>query len=413
MTDLLSRALRVIPSGCNTFSKSRAQWPANAPSHLGRGRGGHVWDAQQREYIDFTLGLGPIILGYKDPEVEHSVRLALDDGPIFSMPYQLEVAIAEMLTEVIPCAEMVKFGLNGSDATTAAVRCARAHTGRDVIRSHGYHGWSDTFSPNTAGIPQATRALTEQIDLGDDMWDAVDRNVAAVIIEPDNFSPGMLRRLRENCDRAGALLIFDEVLTGFRIALGGYQEYSGVTPDLATFSKAMGNGYPISAVVGKREYMQTFERIGFSGTFLGSTPGLAATGAVIRKMRAEPVIARLWEHGNTIKSVFTECAKESGIDAELTGLAPRLVFRFKGDTDVDPIIRDRPARLAWRTLFAQSLIERGILANFGFTFAYAHSDSDIERACEAIRDAFEVLANVDKPEDALIGEAASPGLRAA
>ncbi len=410
MTDLLSRALRVIPSGVQTFSKSRGQWPANAPSHLGRGRGGHVWDAQQREYIDFTLGLGPIILGYQDPEVEHAVRLALDDGPIFSMPYQLEVAVAEMLTEVIPCAKdgMVKFGLSGTDATSAAMRCARAYTGKDIIVSQGYHGWAETC-PNKAGMP-GNLALVETTDWRREVSYYGNR-LAAIIVEPEYTQD--LPGLRKFCTDNGIVLIFDEVLTGFRIALGGYQQYSGVTPDLATFSKAMGNGYPISAVVGKREYMKTFEKIGYSGTFMGSVPGLAAAHAVIRKMRAEPVIPRLWEHGNTIKTVFTECAKDAGIEAELTGLAPRLVFRFKGDTDVDPIIRDKPARLAWRTLFAQSLIQAGVLANFGFCFAYAHSEYDIERASEAIRDAFEVLASVDRPEERLIGEAASPGVRAA
>src|SRR3990167_1852786 len=409
MTDLLSRALRVPPSGAQTFSKTRGQWPANAPSHLVRGKGARVWDEQQREYVDYTLALGPIVLGYQDPEVEKAVRLALDDGPIFSMPFQLEVAVAEMLTEIIPCAEMVKFGLSGTDATSAAIRCARAYTGRYLVLSQGYHGWAETC-PNRLGLTPNPRLLCVN-DWRHIKSLSPGEAIAAIIIEPDACSD--LIGLRKFCTANGIVLIFDEVLTGFRVALGGYQEYSGVIPDLATFSKSMGNGYPISAVVGKREVMETFERIGYSGTFFGSTLGLAATGAVISKMKAEPVIGRLWQNGDVLRAAFVEGAKEHGIAAELTGHSPRLVFHFKGDEDVDPIIRDRPAKLAWRTLFAQSMIQRCCLANFGFVTSYALSDADIERACEAMREALAVLASVDDPAERLIGEAAGTGVRAA
>ena len=406
VTDLLSRALRVIPSGCSTFSKSRGQWPANAPSHLGRGSGAHVWDERQNEYIDFTLGLGPIILGYQDPHVERSVQLALGDGPIFSMPYQLEVAIAEMLTEIIPCAEMVKFGLSGSDATSAAIRCARAYTGREWIVSQGYHGWHDWCCPNRSGIPDADKVIRI-----DDWREArcAENGIAAIIVEPEYADD--LPGLRKHCTENGIVLIFDEVLTGFRVALGGFQEYSGITPDLATLSKAMGNGYPVSAAVGKREIMQTFKKIGYSGTFFGSTLGLAAAGAVIRKMRTEPVIERLWKHGTTLRAAFNDASEEFGVAATLGGLAPRMTFHFPLDTEQDPIIRDWPARLAWRTLFAQELIARGVLANFGLTVCYAHSEYDIKRACEAIREAFKVLASVDDPSERLVGDAAGFGVR--
>lgn len=412
MTDLLTRALRVIPSGGQTFSKSRSVWPSNAPSHLVRGYGSHVWDDKKREYIDVTLGLGPIVLGYQDQDVERSVRLAQQDGPIFSLPYQLEVAIAEMLVRWIPCAQpdgMVKFGLSGTDATGAAMRCARACTGRDQVVSVGYHGWAETC-PNRVGIPHDPYLIR-----ADHWWDIraipYPGEVAAIIVEPEYADD--LVGLREYCTTGGIVLIFDEVLTGFRVALGGYQEYSGVIPDLACFSKAMGNGYPISAVVGKREIMQTFESIGYSGTFFGSTPGLAATGAVIRKMRQEPVIEHLWDAGARLRRTFDAEAKSAGIDAQLVGLAPRMVYRFAGDVDVDPIIRDKPAVLPWRTLFAQEMIRAGVLSNFGITACYAHSSEDVERIGEAIRSAFAVLGGVDDPSGALVGAAALSGVRAA
>ena len=159
--------------------------------------------------------------------------------------------------------------------------------------------------------------------------------------------------------------------------------------------------------------MQTFEKIGFSGTFFGSTLGLAAAKAVIRKMRAEPVIERLWKHGNALHSAFNDASVEFGVAARLGGLAPRLTFHFPLDTEQDPIVRDQPARLPWRTLFAQELIARGILANFGLTMCYAHSEYDIERACEAIRGAFKVLASVDDPRERLVGDPAGAGVRPA
>jgi len=406
--DLLRRALQLIPNGVQTFSKSRAVWPDNAPSHIKSGMGSHVWGSDGREFIDMTMALGPIVLGYGDPDVDAAVREAIISGPIFTFPSSLEVALADKITRIVPCAETVKFELSGSDAASAAIRCARAFTGKWYVVSQGYHGWHDWCCPNRTGLPHTTEDYADCEDPSvfreDDWRDAfgsgsVEDDTAAIIVEPEYTQD--LPGLRRFCSDNGIVLIFDEVLTGFRVALGGFQEYSGVIPDLATFSKAMGNGYPISCVTGKREVMKAFERIGVSSTFFGSTPGLAASLAVIDKMQTEPVIDHLWSVGKRLRVVFEAEAKAAGISVELRGLAPRMTYHFKGDG----------ATVPWRTLFAQSMIAAGVLSNFGLTACWAHDAVDIEKVSVAIRSAFRVLASVDDPRERLHGEARLAGVR--
>ena len=221
------------------------------------GKGGHVWDVDGNEYVDFVNGLCAVTLGYDDADVTRAVKAQLEDGVIFTLPHPLEMQVAEAIVDMVPCAEMVRFGKNGSDVTAAAVRLARAFTGRDHVAVCGYHGWQDWYIGSTArnrGVPEAVRNLTHAFAYNDleslrKMLAGHPGEVAAVILEPMNSQApkdGFLEGVKELTHRHGALLVFDEVITGFRLANGGAQELFGVTPDLACFGKGVANGYPVS-----------------------------------------------------------------------------------------------------------------------------------------------------------------------
>lgn len=295
---MLDRIKELIPLGAQTFSKSYLQWPL--PIILDRGRGARVWDTDGREYIDYVGGLLPVILGYCDPDVDNAILKQLEKGISFSFPTPLELELAEILHRLIPSAEMVRFGKNGSDVTTAAVRLARYHTGRGFVTYTGYHGWHDwSIRHKTSnGIVNCNTMHFGLYDL--DL--AVNDRTAALVMEGSD-PPEALKLGRELCDKHGAVFILDEIITGFRINLGGAQKECGITPDLSTFGKAMGNGMPISALVGKREIMKKCEDIFFSGTFMGECLSLAAAIACIKKMEREDVPDKLKVVGSWLKTL--------------------------------------------------------------------------------------------------------------
>lgn len=419
---LADRARRVIPGGSQTFSKGPSQFVRGvAPSFLSRGRGSHVWDVDGNEYIDFSMALGPILLGYAYPAVQEAVSAALEAGPTFSLPHPLEVEVAELLAEAIPCAEMVRFSKNGSDATAGAVRLARAHTGRDVIACCGYHGGADWFlgtTPRAQGVPESVRAQTRTFGYND--MESLERifsehpgQVAAVILEPvgvieprDDFLKAVAERTR--C--AGAVLIFDEVVTGFRLGLGGAQQHFGVTPDLACFGKGMANGFPLAALVGRREIMRKLEEVFFSFTFGGETLSLAAAQAVIREIRSRPVADHLWRQGRALQDGYNRLAKEFGLEGRTAcvGLPPRTVLTFCDERGEES--------LALKSLFQQECIRRGILLGGGHNLCYSHSDGDIQEALRVYREGMEILAEAVRQGDAeqrLEGPAVQPIFRRA
>lgn len=392
------RADRFIPAGTQTYSKARSQFPAIAPRFAFEGQGARVLCSDGRWYTDWTAALGPIVLGYRHPIVQAAVHKAVDDGPIFGLPTELEGEVAELLVGIVPCAERVRFGKNGSDVTNAAVRAARALTGRDVVVSDGYHGWT-VACPNPNGMPLAELALVRPVTAG---FGGVDmRTVAAVIVEPDVIQrrdPDSLTWLRAQCDTAGTLLIFDEVLTGFRLALGGAQAHFGVTPDLACFAKSMANGYSCSAVVGTKAAMQPFAGgIGYSTTFGGETIGLAAAAATIRVLRSEPVIEHLWEIGHRLQDGWNALAKAHGLDLPCEGLPPRTVIRYPS--------------LAHKTLITQEMFRRGQLFTVGFTPTYAHQLEHVDAALLAADAAMHVLASCDDPRERIEGPLIAPVYR--
>ena len=397
---LLERAEKTIPLGSQTFSKSRIQYPENnAPLFLSHGEGGRVWDVDGNEYVDLVSGLLPIVLGYRDPDVDAALRRQLSAGITFSLATELEAELAERLVRQVPCAEMVRFGKNGSDATSAAVRLARAATGRDRLLMCGYHGWQDWYIGATArhlGVPNAVRELSTMIpfnDLGivEDHFRKDSDNIAALILEPasaEEPQPGYLEGLRELCTRHGVILIFDEVITGCRWSPGGAQAHYGVTPDLSSFGKAMGNGMPISAIVGRADIMTLMEDIFFSATFGGEALSLAAAIATLDKIEAHAVTDKLWAYGGDLKQAAEARIERAGLAdvIRLRGAAPWAILAFadRGDT----------TGAAIKTLFLQEMLNAGVLVNASHNVSYAHNAADrdlvlsaYDRALTSVSDA--------------------------
>jgi glutamate-1-semialdehyde 2,1-aminomutase/spore coat polysaccharide biosynthesis protein SpsF len=418
--ELARRASRVIPGGSQTLSKGTTQYVRGvAPAFLVRGQGSHVWDVDGNEYIDFPMALGPVILGHGYPAVDAAVRRQMAQGATFSLPHPLEIEVAEQLAEMVPCAEMARFGKNGSDATAGAVRLARAYTGRDLIACCGYHGWQDWYIGTTAfnrGVPKAVRQLTRTFEYNnieslERILDQHRKQVAAVILEPIGIvepEGHFLQRVRNLCSREGCLLIFDEVITGFRLARGGAQEHFGVVPDLACFGKAMANGYPLSAVVGPREIMKHFEQTFFSFTFGGETLSLAASLATMKEIAEKEVIAHNWEQGVKIKDGLNVLAREFGVEkfVRCAGLPPRTVVSFYDESGRESLLV--------KSLFQQECLKRGVLFSGGHNLCYSHSHEDIEFALRVYRTAMEITGGAirrDKIKDLLEGEPVEPVFR--
>jgi len=417
---MLQRAERVIPLGSQTFSKSRVVYPANAaPLFLSHGRGSHVWDVDGNEYVDFVNGLLPVILGYDDPDVIEAVTAQLGRGVSFSLATELEIELAELLCELIPCAEMVRFGKNGSDATSGAIRIARAYTGRDRVAVCGYHGWQDWYigaTTRSKGVPAAVGELTHKFAYND--LDALRTTLeshkdefAAVMMEAMNADEpreGYLQGVRDLAHEHGALFILDEIITGFRYHIGGAQTLFDVVPDLATFGKSMGNGFPISAVVGRARYMAEMEEIFFSSTFGGETVSLAASLATIRKMQREPVHARLNAMGERVIALTRANVERHGLSAAIAicGKPSWSLMQFRDAAGASG------AQI--KSLVLQELIERGILTAGSYNMCYAHSESDLaqldraqQEACAVVREALDA-GNI---EQRLLGPPIQPVFR--
>ena len=290
----LIRAEKTIPLGSQTFSKSRTQYPVGiSPLYIESARGCHVRDLDGNKYLDLVSSLASITLGYRNQDVNRAVKKQMKIGVSLSLPGKLEAEVAELICELVPSAEMVRFGKNGTDATSAAIRLARAYTGKDHVAVCGYHGWQDWYIGSTSrnkGVPKVVSELTHPFPYNDlDFLQTLlesNNEIACVIMEPMNIDfpkTGYLEGVRALTKRHGVLLVFDETITGFRFSSGGAQELFGVTPDLSTFGKGIANGYPLSAIVGKREIMMEMEEIFFSGTFGGELLSLAAAKVVLER----------------------------------------------------------------------------------------------------------------------------------
>ena len=393
----LERAERVIPLGSQTFSKSRTQYPYGvSPYFITRGEGARVWDLDGNEYIDFVSSLASITLGYNDHDVTSAVTEQLKSGVIFSLPHPLETEVAELICEMVPCAEMVRFGKNGSDATSGAIRVARAFTGRDRVAVCGYHGWQDWYIGSTArhqGVPNAVRDLTHAFTYNDlaslaALFEQHPGEFAAVILEPMNVvdpAPGFLESVKALAHQNGALLVFDETITGFRYANGGAQELFGVTPDLATFGKGLANGYPVSAVAGRRDVMKLMEEIFFSFTFGGETLSLAAAKATLTKLREQPVVGTLNARGEAIMTGTAKVISDSGL-TDIFSVSGHPTWSFLN-------IRDARGATSFeiKTLWMQEMLQRGFLSVGTHNVNYAHTEDDVQALVAAYADVLPMI----------------------
>jgi len=416
----LERARKVIPGASQTFSKGANQHVSGvAPVFLAKGKGCRVWDVDGNEYIDYIQGLLPNILGYAHEGVNAAVAAQLAQGHSFSLPHPLEVELAERLTRLIPCAEQVRFGKNGSDATSGAVRAARALTGREHIACCGYHGWQDWYIGSTtrnAGVPQAVRALTHPFVYNDleslrKLLGEHKGEFAAVIMEPVNFWPpaaGFLEGVKNLAHQHGALLIFDEICSGFHFGLGGAQKKFGVTPDLACFGKAMGNGLPIACVVGRADVMKVFEDIFFSFTFGGEVASMAAAMKVLDVLETTDALARMTANGRLLQEGLNILAEQAGLQDRIQciGYPSWSLIKFLNADGKDSLLV--------RSLFTQECVKRGVLLLATHNLTAAHDPLAIEQTQRVYA---EVCKTVSKwlseahPEEHLEGEMIQPVFR--
>jgi glutamate-1-semialdehyde aminotransferase len=380
---LLDRALKSIPLASQTFSKSLTQYPRGvSPFFIEKGKGAKVWDVDGNEYIDFVNSLAAVTLGYCDKNVDEAVQKQMQNGVTFSLPHCLEMEVAEKLIDIIPCAEKVRFAKNGTDATSASIRIARAFTGKEHIAVCGYHGWQDWYIGSTTrdlGVPKAVKDLTHKFEYNNiESLEKIfqEQELACVIMEPMNVEypqDNFLEKVKTLVHKNDALLIFDETITGFRYSLGGAQALFNVIPDLATFGKGMANGYPLSAVVGSNEIMQKVEDIFFSGTFGGETLSLAAANTVIDKYKKDNVPKYLNDLGNYLLKKLNQLIINEGLDD---------IFRTSGHpawSFLQVKAQDKYTALEIKTLFLQEMFKNGILILSSHNLNFSHSEEDIDK----------------------------------
>jgi glutamate-1-semialdehyde 2,1-aminomutase len=424
---LQERAHALIPGGAHTYAKGDDQYPVIAPPFIARGQGCHVWDLDGNEFIEYGMGLRSVALGHAHPRVVEAAQREMLNGSNFVRPSPLEVACAEAFLACVGTAEMVKFAKNGSDATTAAVKLARAYTGRDLVAicaDHPFFSTDDWFIGATGmpgGIPQAIRDLTLKFRYNDAsslerLFEEHPGQIACVMLEVEtSMAPkaGFLAEVRQLCDRFGAVLVLDEMITGFRWDVGGAQKVHGIVPDLSTFGKAIANGFSLGALAGKREIMElgglrhARERVFLLSTTHGAeTHTLAAGIAAMAVYREEPVIETLYRQGERLRRGANEAIQRHGVEGyvEIMGRPCNLVFATRGN--------DKQPSQPFRTLFMQELIRRGVLAP-SFVVSYAHRDEDIDRTIDAVDGALEVYGRgLDEGvEHHLVGRPVKPVFR--
>jgi len=406
MDGILSPAHHVIPGGAHTYSKGDDQFPSNAPRFLERGKGAWVWDDSGRKFLDWTMGLRTMTLGYGHQAVIDAAIAQIGLGSNFGRPSRIEMESAEELIALIPGADMVKFAKNGSSVTTAAVKLARAHTGRDLVALcsdhpfYSYDDWAISVTPCDAGIPEAVKRLTltfryNDIDSVSRLFDAHDGQIAALIMEAVTVEPpvdGFLHRVRDLCRRRGTVFILDEMITGFRWHLQGAQTYFGIAPDISTFGKGMGNGFAIAAMVGRRDIMElgglSHDR---KRTFLLSTThgaenhALAAMQAALTVFRAEDVVGHLWRTGEALIEGLNVAARRHGVERFFTafGYSCSPAFACRGS--------DGLISMPMRTLFLQEMVRHGVLINY-VSPSFAHGAEEVAQTLDAADASLRVYA---------------------
>ena len=418
----------LIPGGAHTYAKGDDQYPENLAPVISHGQGAHVWDIDGNRYVEYGSGLRSVSLGHAHPRVVEAVRREIERGSNFVRPSIMEVEAAELFLATVPTAEMVKFAKNGSDATTAAVRLARAATGRSrvaICADHPFFSVDDWFIGTTAlsaGIPAATNELTVAFPYGDlaateELLTRYQDEVACLILEPATLTeppPGYLAGLRELADRYGCVLIFDEMITGLRWSEAGAQGLYGVVPDLSTFGKALGNGFAVSALAGRRELMErgglrhSDQRVFLLSTTHGAeTHSLAAAMAVLTTYVEEGVTARLHALGERLAAGVREAAAAMGVGEHIVvkGRASNLVFATLDGNG-------QPSQ-EYRTLFLRRLLAGGILAP-SFVVSSALDEADIDHTVDVVAQACGVYRKAlegGDPTPWMAGRAVKPVFR--
>ncbi len=428
---LLEEAKKIIPTGSQTFSKSTYAFSEGAsPMYLKKGKGCHSYDVDGNKFIDYVMGCQPLILGYSDKDVNISISNQLKKGSVFSLNNKLEIDVAKLLIKHIPCAEAVRFGKNGADATSASIKIARAVTQKEHVAFCGYHGWHDWFIANTNldnGIPKNNKKLTHSFNFNDidslrKIFKKNKNKIACVIMEPITVSRpacakkgtckndkckkyckfNFLHQVKKECKKNNSLLIFDEVVTGFRYSLGGAQKIFNVTPDLACFAKAMSNGVPLSAVVGRKKYMKFFSEVFFSFTYGGECIGLAAAKACIEKLETKKVLQHINKMGKILKNGINEKIKENNLEDYFwcIGEPCRSVINIKSDNEKNLLV--------YKTFIQQELIKNGILWSGYHAISWMHKEKDIKKTISGFNNALEkfekIISSKEKIVDYLEGK---------
>lgn len=393
----LLRSELTIPLGSQTFSKSRLQYPVGiSPLYASRAKGCSIWDLDGNEFIDLVSSLASVTIGYRNKRVESSIKRQLKRGVSLSLPGILEAEVAELICSLVPSAEMVRFAKNGTDATSAAVRLSRAYTGKDHVAVCGYHGWQDWYIGATSrnkGVPKAVSNLTHSFRYNnlESLEGLLTSGLefACVVMEPMNSQfpdPGYLEGVRLLTKKYGVLLVFDETITGFRFASGGAQEYFGVTPDLSTFGKGLANGFPLSAVAGKREIMMEMEEIFFSGTFGGELLSLAAAKAVLELHVEKDIPGELGKIGETLSRSVEDIINSLQLKNTLS-FSGHPSWRFLNWTGNEAYDTD-----TIRTYFLQEMFRQNVLILSTHNVSIAHGKRTHSRIINAYENALTNLS---------------------
>ena len=413
----LEKSKKLIPSLTQTFSRAAYTFVEGVfPVYAKNANGSHFTDVDENDYIDYLCGLGPIILGHCYPRVNDAIKEQLESGILFSLPHKLEIDVSELVCNMIPSAEMVKFSKTGSGSATGAVRGARAITKKDKIAYCGsggvWHDWYATIISRNQGVPEFNSNLILPFDYNDIdgleyIFESNKDEIACVFMEATIFDKpqgDFLKKVKKLTHENDAVLIFDEIVTGFRFANGGAQELFDVEPDITVLGKGIANGMPLSAVVGKSEYMKILDDVFFSTTYAGDTLSLAAAKATLMEIKEKPVIKNIWANGLHLMEEFNKITKENSLNIDLSGYPVRMKMNGRDSRGNDSVLI--------RSLLIQEMVKRGIFMHPGVEFiSYSHSKEDIQQTLNAFEDSIAILRKAiseDKVESYLEGNPSKP-----
>ena len=413
----LEKSKKFIPSLTQTFSRAAYTFVEGIfPVYAKNANGSHFTDVDENDYIDYLCGLGPIILGHCYPRVNDAIKEQLESGILFSLPHKLEIDVSELVCNMVPSAEMVKFSKTGSGSATGAVRGARAITKKDKIAYCGsggvWHDWYATIISRNQGVPEFNSNLILPFDYNDIdgleyIFESNKDEIACVFMEATIFDKpqgDFLKKVKKLTHENDAVLIFDEIVTGFRFANGGAQELFDVEPDITVLGKGIANGMPLSAVVGKSEYMKIFDDVFFSTTYAGDTLSLAAAKATLMEIKEKPVIKNIWANGLHLMEEFNKITKENSLNIDLSGYPVRMKMNGNDSRGNDSVLI--------RSLLIQEMVKRGIFMHPGVEYiSYSHSKEDIQQTLNAFEDSIPILRKAiseDKVESYLEGNPSKP-----